>query len=185
MPLGTLSRMGLIIIVAITMSCNTGTGLKGSAEKESSSSDPKPENKKITSDNSDSKADETEEDDDDLSVIPPEVVSAAYLTCSTSDTNTSTKEEEVHLGCNITEKDGNRLEVDPEKFKWDIKSKDGKEIEHEKIESVDKRYHRIFGIAKSDYDRGVDPTAAVEVSDGSIIVVKKRGVVKINGNEKE
>ena len=186
MPLGTLSQMSLLVLVALTFSCNTGTGMNGSNEKKKSSSDAKTENKKITSDNSDGKAEEAEDDEDDLSVIPPEVVSAAYLTCSTSDTETSPKEGEIHLGCNITKKDGERLEVDPEKCKWDIKSKNGKEIEHEKLETADtKRYQRVFSVAKSDYEYGVNPTAAVEVSDGSVIVVKRRGVVKINGNEQE
>ncbi len=184
MSLGTLSQFSLIFLTVLNISCNSGTGLNGSSEKKKSSSDGKAENKKLTSGESDSKSADAEEEEDDLSVIPPEVVSAAYLTCSTSDTETSPEEGDVHFGCNITKKDGRKLEVDPEKCKWDVKSKNGKDIEYEKIESKNPRYQRIFKVAKIDYEYGVKPTAAVEVSDGSVIVVKKPGQVSINGKEK-
>jgi hypothetical protein len=186
MPVGTFSQMIIFAIVALTLSCNTGTSLNGSSEKKKSSNDAKTDSKKITSDKSDAKTEAEEDTDDDLSVIPPEVVSAAYLTCSTSDTETSPKEGEIHLGCNITNNKGKRLDVDQEKCKWDIKKKNGEEVEHERIEAPESsKYQRVFGLAKSDYESGVSPTVAVEVSDGSLVVLKRKGVVKINGVEKE
>lgn len=192
-----LFALGFSFIGYVLSACNSGTGLTngGSAntkkkEKKETSLDAKEpsgtgsdtgdENKRPAKEGS--SADHAENDDADLSVIPPEVVSAAYLTCTTKQTGTTPEPEQIHLGCIVTRENGAAFPKFSASQQWSLKDSTGAPVEYVDIDLPEASvFHKIYGLNQKIYEDGVDPVVDIKTSDESVIPVKKKGVIRIGG----
>lgn len=177
---------GLIIQLA-AVACSNGTNMSGGSKDEQKTETANTDDARKTEskrpENKDKTA-EAEDDESDLSVIPPEVVSAAFLTCSTAETGTTPPEGEVHLGCVIKDEQGEKLTVTTKNEDWSLKSNSGDDVSYEDIDvPAGSPYHKIYGLTQATYDAGVNPEVQVRASNDEVIPVKRKGKVSINGKE--
>jgi hypothetical protein len=176
-----------LLIQFAAVACSNGTNMSGGSKDEKKKETAKTEDARETETNRPEQSDngaDADDDDSDLSVIPPEVVSAAFLTCSTADTGTTPSEGDVHLGCVIKDEKGEKLTVVTKNEDWTLKSGSGDDVSYEDIEvPAGSQYHKIYGLTQATYEAGVNPEVRVKASNDEVIPVKRKGKVSINGKE--
>jgi hypothetical protein len=112
----------LVILVALALgACSSSASLGGKPAKpvrqeKPEVETPKQEDAQVTSD--EQQKDEAL-DDEDLKVIPPEVVSGAYLTCPKTIEPTLNDDQTISFGC-TAETSGGRIDLEGFKKDWQI-----------------------------------------------------------------
>lgn len=189
-------RLGGLVVVCLLAACSNGTGLKagaratggGSADQqkkpaaeaqkptgaqEQASSGTSPETPKEPDD---------EKTDDELRVIPPEVVSGAFLTCDYDDTDAATYGH-VRYGCEAVLENGDHADLTGFKQQWVLMDAlyshplAAKELPI----PTGSKLHHLWEVPVAMYETGVKARLVLEGADGTTATLKTHGTVIING----
>jgi hypothetical protein len=114
-----------------------------------------------------------EEEDEDLRIIPPEIVSGAYLVCNTTETSTH-----VDHGCNAHNAATDELLVDGYDIEWTLINKRRETIDADLIES--ETYQVQWRMSLEQAKDGVYTELEVPTKGGRA-VVRQPGVTWHNG----
>lgn len=184
---GLTATVLVLLVLSANAACSSGTNMSAGSKEETKKETAKTDDAKKSETSRPEKKDtaaETEDDESDLSVIPPEVVSAAFLTCSTDDTGTTPDSGDVHLGCVIKDQNGEKISVATANDDWSLKNNRGEDVSYKDIDvPAGSQYHKIYGLTQTTYDAGVNPEVKVKASNDAVIPVKRKGKVTINGKE--
>ena len=122
--------------------------------------------------------------DDDLRVVPPEVVSGAYLTCVDSGTGTTPPPGKIHHGCAAVKADG-ITHVDLKHFKTTWSTEDiisGSDVPMIDIPlPAESKFDSIFEISADAVQRGIRSHLKILGGGNSSAELQTRGKCIING----
>src|SRR5690606_11389276 len=91
--------------------------------------------------------------DEDLRVIPPEVVSGAYLTCASEERQSEESGGSVLYGCNVFDSNDRRVDVEDVRPQWRLFA-GGEIISAPEIR--DERYHKAWKVAAEIAAKGLN-----------------------------
>jgi hypothetical protein len=171
-------------VAACSLGCAGGATLKGGAGKRSGkpSADRKAET--TNADGTSTASDEGDATEEDLRVIPPEIITGAYLTCTTKGTGTTAPDGKVHYGCQARDKETDvPLVLEGFREEWKLRDLFGALVPAIDVaipEGV--ALNRIWEIAKKDTKNGLSASLALDGAEATHADVKGKGSVFIDGD---
>lgn len=151
-------RTSFLMTLGLIVGCAGESSLKGSSSSEGG----KQEN------SSEASAEPSAENDDETRVMPPEVVSGAYLTCSVDES-----QARVVFGCNAFAADGRKQALPKAQTTWKVLTSAGLEVAAEVVELAS--FDHAWIIARAVAEAGVVGQAVVTQESGTL-TVKQRHV---------
>lgn len=131
---------------------------------------------------------EDEKENDDLRVIPPEVVSGAYLACERGDKADGLADDHVRLGCTAYSgfgTDKKRLDLSGYKKTWTVTNKDFEAVDAAQVKDVEvktgSKYDKIWDVRRGLADLGLKAKVDLVGHAHSTVTLKSTGLVFIDG----
>lgn len=171
----------------LTGSAGTTDGPKASPSSDASSPTPaekaetqeanveKPASRSLTTETSQTTQTTPPDDeatDEDLRIIPPEVVSGAYLTCiDVSSYDAPPPPGYIYYGCSVLDADGERLDLSRVKSDFALRDPQGVEVKAAKVVLPDRDDDVIWQVLIEDFMRGVTGLLTVYDAEGKALTV--------------
>lgn len=110
--------------------------------------------------------------DEDLRIIPPEVVSGAYLTCTdASSIDAPPPPGYVYYGCSALDADGERIDLSGARSEFALRDPQGAEVKAAKVVVEDRDDDVIWQVLIEDFMRGVTGLLTVYDADGKPLTI--------------
>jgi hypothetical protein len=110
--------------------------------------------------------------DEDLRIIPPEVVSGAYLTCvDASSYDAPPPPGYVYYGCSVLDADGERIDLSRVKSDFALRDPQGVEVKAAKVVVPDRDDDVIWQVLVEDFMRGVTGLLTVYDAEGKALTI--------------
>lgn len=124
---------------------------------------------------------EDDGNDEDVRVIPPETVSAAYLTCAnfTSSAEPAPAAFGYH-GCVATDASGNRLDIGGTKHAFALTDKAGNALNLQVVKPIDIDQDIVWLVPNDVLSRGIVESLDLSDNDGNITKLERKCHAKVN-----